>query len=92
MLRPRLEAEPTLLAVYEHFEKPLIRVLARMERRGIATDTAALATLSGDLAAHAALLLADVRELAGEPSLNVGSRKQLRARSCTTSSTCPAPR
>jgi DNA polymerase I len=78
ILRARLQADG-LWAVYETLERPLIGVLARMERRGIALDGASLGVLSRDLAARAVQLLAEIRELSGEPALNCASPKQLRA-------------
>jgi DNA polymerase-1 len=62
--------------VYETLERPLIRVLARMERRGISIDRQTLSRLSGEFAQKAGALEAEIRELAGAP-LNPGSPKQL---------------
>jgi DNA polymerase-1 len=64
LLRPRLVAE-RMTTVYETLERPLVSVLARMERRGISIDRQVLLRLSGEL-----------QELAGEP-INVGSPKQI---------------
>src|SRR5258708_32358632 len=46
VLKPRLVAE-RMTAVYETLERPLISVLARMERRGISIDRPALARRPG---------------------------------------------
>ncbi|BEV46054.1 DNA polymerase I [Afipia carboxidovorans] len=62
--------------VYESLERPLIDVLARMERRGIMIDRQVLARLSGEFAQSAARLEAEIREIAGE-DINPGSPKQL---------------
>ena len=62
--------------VYETLERPLVPVLARMERRGISIDRQVLSRLSGEFAQRAAALEAEIQELAGEP-LNPGSPKQL---------------
>jgi DNA polymerase-1 len=74
-LKPRLPAEQ-VATVYETLERPLVRVLARMERRGISIDRQVLSRLSGEFAQRAGALEAEIRELAGEP-LNPGSPKQL---------------
>jgi DNA polymerase-1 len=74
-LKPRLPAEG-MTTVYETLERPLVPVLARMERRGISIDRQVLSRLSGEFAQRAAGLEAEIRELAGEP-LNPGSPKQL---------------
>jgi DNA polymerase-1 len=75
VLKPRLVAEH-MTAVYETLERPLVSVLARMERRGISIDRQVLSRLSGDFAQTAARVEAELQELAGEP-INVGSPKQI---------------
>jgi len=75
VLKPRLVAE-RMTAVYETLERPLVVVLARMERRGISIDRQVLSRLSGDFAQTAARVEAELQELAGEP-INVGSPKQI---------------
>uniref|UniRef100_Q07H44 DNA polymerase I n=1 Tax=Rhodopseudomonas palustris (strain BisA53) TaxID=316055 RepID=Q07H44_RHOP5 len=75
ILKPRLTAE-RMMTVYETLERPLIGVLARMERRGISIDRQVLARLSSDFAQTAARIEAEIREIAGE-ELNIGSPKQL---------------
>ncbi|MEZ5820850.1 MAG: DNA polymerase I [Xanthobacteraceae bacterium] len=75
VLKPRLVAEH-MNTVYETLERPLVSVLARMERRGISIDRQVLSRLSGDFAQTAARVEAEIQELAGEP-INVGSPKQL---------------
>ena len=75
VLKPRLAAERRT-TVYETLERPLVEVLARMERRGILVDRHVLSRLSGDFAQVAARVEAEIQELAGEP-LNPGSPKQL---------------
>ena len=75
VLKPRLVAE-RMTAVYETLERPLVSVLARMERRGISIDRQVLSRLSGDFAQTAARVEAEIQEIAGEP-INVGSPKQL---------------
>jgi DNA polymerase I len=76
VLRPRMVAEH-VSAVYETLERPLLPVLARMERRGISVDRQVLSRLSGEFAQRGAALEHEVRELAGDPAFNPGSPKQL---------------
>jgi DNA polymerase I len=75
VLKARLPAEH-MTGVYETLERPLIPVLARMEREGISIDRTMLARLSGEFAQEAMGLEEEIRQLAGEP-LNPGSPKQL---------------
>lgn len=75
VLKPRLTAE-RMGVVYETLERPLVSVLARMERRGISIDRQVLSRLSGEFAQTAARVEAEIQEIAGEP-INVGSPKQL---------------
>src|SRR4051794_30506763 len=75
VLKPRLVAE-RMSTVYETLERPLISVLARMERRGISIDREVLSRLSGEFAQTAARVEAEIQEIAGEP-VNVGSPKQI---------------
>jgi DNA polymerase-1 len=75
VLKPRLVAE-RMTAVYETLERPLVSVLARMERRGISIDRQVLSRLSGEFAQTAARVEAEIQEIAGE-SVNVGSPKQI---------------
>jgi DNA polymerase-1 len=75
VLKPRLVAE-RVTTVYETLERPLVTVLARMERRGIAIDRDVLSRLSGDFAQEAAGLEDQINTLAGE-KVNPGSPKQL---------------
>jgi DNA polymerase I len=74
-LKPRLAAE-RVRTVYETLERPLLAVLARMERRGISIDREVLSRLSGEFAQEAAALEAEINALAGE-TVNPGSPKQL---------------
>jgi DNA polymerase-1 len=62
--------------VYETLERPLVPVLASMERRGISIDRTILARLSGEFAQNAAKLEQQISKLAGE-GFNPGSAKQL---------------
>jgi DNA polymerase-1 len=74
-LKPRLVAE-RMTTVYETLERPMIAVLARMERRGVAVDRDMLSRLAGDLAQGMARLEDDIARIVGMP-FNPGSPKQL---------------
>ena len=75
VLKPRLAAEG-MTTVYESLERPLVDVLMRMERHGIAIDRQILSRLSGEFAQRMAGLEDEIQKLVGEP-LNLGSPKQL---------------
>jgi DNA polymerase-1 len=75
LLKPRLTSE-RVSSVYETLERPLVAVLARMERRGISIDRQVLSRLSGEFAQRSGALEAEIQTLAGAP-LNPGSPKQL---------------
>ncbi len=75
VLRPRLAAE-SMMTVYEGLERPLVSVLARMERRGVAIDRDMLSRLSGDFAQGMARLEDEITKMVGAP-FNLGSPKQL---------------
>ncbi|WP_095012115.1 DNA polymerase I [Tsuneonella mangrovi] len=74
-LKPRLAAESGT-RIYERVDRPLIPVVAQMEREGIKVDRAALARLSEEFAAQIGMLEKQVHQLAGE-EFTVGSPKQL---------------
>jgi DNA polymerase-1 len=74
-LKPRLPFA-RVTRVYETMERPIVPVLAEMERHGVRVDRAALSRLSGDFAQRMAALEAEIHGLAGGP-FNVGSPKQL---------------
>jgi DNA polymerase-1 len=75
LLKPRLVAERRM-TVYETLERPLIPVLAEMERTGIAIAPSVLAKLSNDFARDMVRLEQECCKLAGE-TFNLGSPKQL---------------
>jgi DNA polymerase I len=64
--------------LHDEVERPLVRVLARMEVAGVRVDTAELRRIADGLIAECARLEARVHELAGE-TFNVNSTPQLRA-------------
>jgi DNA polymerase-1 len=74
-LKPRLLAE-RLLTVYETIDRPLIPVIAEMERVGVKADATELRRLSNDFGQRLAELEGQIHKLAGRP-FNIGSPKQL---------------
>ncbi|MBW3537332.1 MAG: DNA polymerase I [Actinobacteria bacterium] len=66
-----------LSKLYREIERPLVRVLHRMEETGIAVDAAYLKELSAGLTDEVRRLDAEIQELAGEP-FKVNSTPQLR--------------
>ncbi|MBB3332358.1 DNA polymerase-1 [Halomonas campaniensis] len=75
-LRPRLAKEGRLAEVLETIELPLVPVLSRMERTGVALDPERLHTQSRELEGRIRELEARAHELAGR-EFNLGSPKQL---------------
>jgi DNA polymerase-1 len=66
-----------LRRLYDDVERPLVRVLARMEEAGVRVDVEQLKSLNDGLVAEAHRLEQEIQELAGEPFL-VNSTLQLR--------------
>ena len=66
-----------LTDLYERFERPLVRVLADMERAGIRIDRQFLEELSAELGQQCETLVQRIYALAGE-EFNVNSTPQLR--------------
>ncbi len=62
--------------VYERLERPLVEVLARMERRGIAIDRNILSRMTGEFSQRMAGLEDEINRIVGAP-FNPGSPKQL---------------
>ncbi len=75
-LWPRLEAVPSLAAVYRDLEVPLVPVLSRMERHGVLVDRKRLAEQSRELAESMQRVEQAAFEAAGGP-FNLGSPKQI---------------
>ena len=74
-LKPKLLTD-RLVSVYETLERPLISVLAAMERHGIIVDAARLRRLSAEFADKLETLEAEIFRIAGR-RFNIGSPKQL---------------
>ena len=75
LLRPRLIAEH-MVSFYETVERPLVPVVAEMERAGIMVDRARLRELSEDFGGRMEELEREIYKLAGH-EFNLGSPKQL---------------
>ena len=75
IFKPRLHSSK-VTRVYEGLDRPLIPVLAQMERTGIKVDRDTLSRMSNAFAQKMAALESEIHEMAGE-SFNVGSPKQL---------------
>ncbi len=75
LLKARLAAEGAA-TVYETLERPLVSVLADMEREGVMIDPEMLRRLSNDFAKAQAEMETEIHKLAGE-AFNIGSPKQL---------------
>jgi len=73
--KPQLHVH-RVTTVYETMERPLVPVLAQMERHGIKVDRDTLSRMSNAFAQKMAGLEAEIQEMAGRP-FNVGSPKQL---------------
>ncbi|MBW3627194.1 MAG: DNA polymerase I [Actinobacteria bacterium] len=67
-----------LRPLYDEIERPLVRVLARMEDIGVGVDVDYLRGLNQELSAEVARLEHEIHEVAGRPFL-VNSTPQLRA-------------
>ena len=75
LLKPRLVAE-RMTTVYETLERPLVAVIAGMERAGIKVDRAVLSKLSSQFAQGVARLEEEINGLVGH-KFNLGSPRQL---------------
>ena len=75
-MRPQLEAEPALVALYDQLEQPLVAVLQAMEHRGVLVDGPLLRTQSGELGRKLLELQTQAHAAAGG-EFNLDSPKQL---------------
>jgi DNA polymerase-1 len=75
VLLPRIVTE-RMTTVYERLERPLVEVLALMERRGISIDRNILSRMTGEFSQRMAGLEAEISGIVGGP-FNPGSPKQL---------------
>ncbi len=75
-LWPKLEKEPSLQAVFNDIEMPLMRVLSRIERNGVLVDARMLAIQSKQLAKRMLEIEEEAYVSAGQP-FNLSSPKQI---------------
>ena len=76
-LRREMAATEGMERLYDGIEEPLIGVLARMERTGVKVDLESLRDFADGLRRKMTEREAEVRRLAGDPSLNILSPKQI---------------
>ena len=77
VLRPRLEEHPSLAALCDTVEVPLVPVLSRVERNGVRIDVRRLNQQSAELADRMREIELAAHDRAGGP-FNLGSAKQIR--------------
>ncbi len=75
LLKPRLALEGGT-KIYERVDRPLVPVVARMEREGIKVDRAALSRLSEEFANRTTAIEGEIHAIAGG-EFTIGSPKQL---------------
>ena len=66
-----------MMELYERIEAPMIDVLSDIELAGVTVDCTALNNYATELRTLLQHLEAEVREMAGEPDLNINSSRQL---------------
>ena len=69
--------EASVTDLYCKMEEPLLKVLSRMERNGVKVNLESLRDFTAHLRAEMQERESRIREMAGEPSLNVSSPKQI---------------
>lgn len=67
----------SLESLYDRMEEPLVRVLSRMECTGVKVDLSQLRQYAYGLNVELEQIQQRIREMAGEPNLNVLSTKQI---------------
>lgn len=80
MLGERLRDEMAKASVsdlYDKMEEPLLKVLSKMERNGVKVDLNSLKDFTEHLREDVREKEARIREMAGDPELNVSSPKQI---------------
>ena len=75
-IRKELE-DKGLDTLYDSMEEPLLNVLSEMESEGVKIDTVQLRRYAAGLATEMSEIQDRVREMAGEPDLNIMSPKQI---------------
>ncbi len=79
ILQREMAATEGMTRLYDEIEEPLIRVLASMEAVGVKVDLDSLRDFADGLRRKMAVREEEVRRLAGDPSLNILSPKQIGA-------------
>ncbi len=72
-------AKNSVSDLYDKMEEPLLKVLSKMERNGVKVDLSSLKVFAEHLRQEMLEREARIREMAGEPSLNISSPKQIGA-------------
>ena len=67
----------SVTGLYDTMEEPLLKVLSKMERNGVRVDLGSLKDFTEHLRREMLEREARIREMAGEPSLNISSPKQV---------------
>ena len=69
--------ENAVCTLYQQMEEPLLKVLSDMEMEGVKIDLAQMRKYASALSAEMEQIQERVREMAGEPTLNIMSPKQI---------------
>lgn len=77
ILNRELDASGNLRDLYDRIEEPLVKVLSHMELAGVKVDLGSLKDFAEGLRKEMLRSEARVREIAGVPTLNVSSPKQI---------------
>ena len=77
LLRELKAGDGTLAGLYDRIEEPLIRVLSSMELAGVKIDLDSLDDFASSLRSRMQEREKQIRDLAGEPELNIMSPKQI---------------
>lgn len=67
----------SITTLYDKIEEPLIRVLGKMEQTGVNVDIKQLKSYAKELHEELSSREATIRDMAGEPHLNISSPKQI---------------
>ena len=70
-------ANASVTELYDKMEEPLLKVLSKMERNGVRVDLESLKDFTAHLRGEMLELESKIRQMAGEPSLNISSPKQI---------------
>src|SRR5574344_2427275 len=76
-LEKEIDAAEGMRKLYDEIEEPLIGVLSRMEQAGVKVDLDSLKEFADGLRRQMGERESEVRQIAGEPELNVSSPRQI---------------